>query len=63
VESNVQREITAIKTLAESIKSSTAASSSSMEARMAQLEKGIDTVILRLSDVQVSHRPTSSNTK
>lgn len=52
VEANVQKEIIAIKMLAENIRASTSGSSSSVENRMSRLESGIDTIIERLGAAQ-----------
>ena len=52
VEANVQKEIVAIKILAENLKTATAGSSASVESRLSHLEKGIDTIIEKLTATQ-----------
>jgi hypothetical protein len=53
VEANVQKEIIAIKILAENLRGSTSSSSVSMESRMTHMEKGIDTIIEKLNSTNI----------
>jgi hypothetical protein len=52
VEENVQKEITVIRVLAENLKSASTTSNSTVDVRLSNLERGIETIISRLGEIQ-----------
>jgi hypothetical protein len=54
IETNVQKEIMAIKVLAENLKVASSAANTTVDNRLSVVEKGIDTIIQRLSAVQTT---------
>lgn len=63
VEANVQKEIAAIKILAESLKASASGSSTTVENRLTNMEKGIDTIISKLNSASSSTGPAGGQNR
>lgn len=63
VEANVQKEIIAIKILAENLKAGAAGSSTAVEGRLTHLEKGIDTIIDKLNSTQIGSARNNNNAR
>ena len=58
IETNVQKEIMAIKVLAENLKVASSTANTTVDNRLSAMEKGIDTIIQRLGTVQTTSQPS-----
>lgn len=58
IETNVQKEIMAIKVLAENLKVASSTANTTVDIRLSGMEKGIDTIIQRLGTVQTTSQPS-----